>query len=260
MKKLFKISIFILLLASPIIIRVISIINNNSNINPKYYTIVKYDNFDICNFGDFRFAIRKYDDSTKFLYDRKEEKILYSNISNYFEKDNCVYMISNDNDNVLKLNYKLNNIFEGSLDSFDNNDQNIFKNIKNKKSSVSNYFDKVFKDKNTVENEKTLAYFGDGAIRIQKTKENQYALVNIKNNELIDIINKFYFINNPIYNSSDDLKVNPPILYCIGNKGYIRICFSYNTNYININTDLKSFDSDDQNIFDNVYIDWTSLN
>lgn len=253
-----KIFLIILLLISILIIRnkIISY-NYESHINPKYKADAEYDRDLICNFGDFRFAIRQYEDSSKFLYDRKVDSIIYSDIDSFIEYSNSVYIISSTTDKVLKLNTISNTAYEGDLDSFDFKDQDIFTKLKNNE-SLYNLWEKIFNFKDS-DNKETIAYFGDGSIRIQLNKENKYELINAKEDKKLLTINKFYYLNDPLYTIFNKYMSEFPILYCVGDDGYIAVHFTAHKIYISQHDDFHNFDSDDQKIFSSDSIEWTTL-
>ena len=259
MQKKHKIFLIILLLISILIIRnkIISY-NYESHINPEYEADAEYDRDLICNFGDFRFSMINYEEFGKCLYDRKMNKIVASNITNYGEYYDSIYLISNQKDKVLKLNTISNTVYEGNLDTFDSKDQDIFTKLKNNE-SLYNLWEKIFNFKDS-DNKETIAYFGDGSIRIQLNKENKYELINAKEDKKLLTINKFYYLNDPLYTIFNKYMSEFPILYCVGDDGYIAVYFTAHKIYISQHDDFHNFDSDDQKIFSSDSIEWTTLN
>lgn len=256
-KRIILLIIFLLIPISIIRYKIYSY-NYDTRINPEYKTDVDYDNYVISNFGDFRFAIRQYEDSSKFLYDRKVDSIIYSDIDSFIEYSNSVYIISSTTDKVLKLNTISNTAYEGDLDSFDFKDQTIFTKLKNNQSIKDSIWDKIFKSKTSSDKE-TIAYFGDGSIRIQLNKENKYELIDAKEDKKLLTINKFYYLNDPLYTIFNKYMSEFPILYCVGDDGYIAVYFTAHKIYISQYDDFHNFDSDDQKIFSSDSTEWTTL-
>lgn len=257
MKKTHKIFIIILILISALMIRHKFIsYNYKTDINPKYKADAEYDRDLICNFGDYRFSMLDYKELGKCLYDRKMNKIVSSNIINYEEYYDSIYLIKNKDNKLLKLNTISNTVYEGNLETFDSKDQKIFTKLKNNE-SLYNFWEKIFNLRD-YDGTETIAYFGDGSIRIQLNKDDKYELISTKDNQKLFTVNKFYYLNDPLYDTYNT--GNIPMLYCIGDEGYCTVYFTpYNIN-ISKHEDYHDFGINDQKIFSDDSIEWTTLN